>query len=194
VPRVYSVKSSTLQPYTIPDDTLLAMGRLIRACAELEDIFTMYLCRLAKLGEGQVAILLGVTPVSKKIALAGQFARAKGGVEGQKYTQLVENDTFKEIWRARNIAAHGVLLGLSDDGLVTFRTMATDGMDADSVRIEAVGLVPHHFQKVAEVAEQTVTDLESYLGVRSARETRRQQPLAPHTKAQPTRPPSTNRS
>jgi hypothetical protein len=42
-----SATGSKLLPCELSDAQLLAIGRLIRACAEIEDLVNLYLCNLA---------------------------------------------------------------------------------------------------------------------------------------------------
>lgn len=188
--RTYSPKPSGLQPFTIPPDQMLSMGRIVRACAELEDILTLFLCGLADIGEGQATFLLGRTAISQKLEITAAFARSHGGDKEKRFKQCFESEVFKDIIRCRNLIAHGVLLGLSDEGMITFRTIATDGADSRGVRMEAVSHRLDHFENVAKIAELAVTELEAYLNVQPLREIRRQQSLERHSKAPPKRAPS----
>jgi hypothetical protein len=188
--REYSRIGSTIQPYALPDDVLLAMGRLIRAFAEIEDIITLHLCSVADISEGQAVLLLGRLAMSKKLTMAYTFAAARGGDNKARLDGCFDNDEYKACLKARNVAAHGLLLGLTEEGKIAFRTVETTSASLDAVGLEAISFELEAFEIYAGMAENAIPQIEDRLGVQALREERRLRDLGGHPKAQPTRPPS----
>ena len=185
-----STTSSTLKPVKITDDMNMAMGRLVRASSELEDIVTLFLCRMANIDEGRAIVLLGHSAVSAKLRIARVFAKARGAETAALFDQCFENEAFRKIIWCRNIVAHGILLGQTERGLIAFRTNGAMEANTSTVSVEVISLEFDAFSKAADAAEAAVIQLEVKLQVRSLREKRRKQVLDPHTKAQASRTPS----
>ena len=187
--RVYSATGSSVKPITLDGDILQAIGRLIRACSEIEDLLTLYLCELAQMKEGQFVILLGRTPVSKKVKLAKDFAEAHGPEEVDKFDRCFSNEQFKTIFAMRNAVAHGLLLGETDEGKIAFRLVDAVGWgELGQVSILVTSYAPEDFGIVAEMAEDGVPKLEAILKLQDQRAERRARPLDPHRKSQNEKP------
>lgn len=186
----YSKSGSAIQPYTLTDDVLLGMGRLLRAFAEIEDIITLHLCSVASISEAQAVLLLGRLGMSKKLTMAYTFAAARGGNNKALLDGCFDNDEYKLCLKARNVAAHGLLLGLTEEGRIAFRTVETTSASSDAVGLEAISFEPEAFEIYAGMAENAIPQIEDLLGVRALREERRLRDLGGHPKAQPTRMPS----
>jgi hypothetical protein len=191
--KIYSKTGAAIRPYALSDETLLAMGRLVRAFAEIEDIVNLHMCRLANIPEGLSLLMLGRTPMSQKLNLANVFAKARGGQAKVATDQCFDTDQFRILQQCRNVVAHGVLLGMIEgegEEFVAFRTTTPLAPDSQEVSFEVVSYRPQDFPKFAKVAEQSIPRIEALLRVRALREERLAQPLEGHSKAQPTRPPS----
>lgn len=190
--REYSATGSAVKPITLGEDIILAIGRLIRACAEIEDLLTLFLCELAQIKEGQFVILLGRTPVSKKVKLAKDFAEAHGPEEVDKFNRCFGNEGFKTIFGMRNAVAHGLLLGETDEGKIAFRLVDTVGWgEFGQVSILVTSFAPEDFGNVAKMAEDGVPQLEAILRLQDQRAERRARPLDPHRKSQHEKPNAT---
>ena len=188
---IFSSSTSSLKPYRITNATYNAMGRVVRAFAEIEDILTLHLCALSNISEGQVLILLGATPLSKKLKIARQFAVARGESACELFDGWFGTAGFQAALACRNVVAHGVFLGQTETGQLAFRTMKTLNADETTVGAEVVCYDTNAFLEVASSAELAIPNLEKGLQLQALRETRREQSLDPHSKAQPKRPPST---
>ena len=66
---------SKLQNVPLDDQTLMEIGRLIRAVAEIEDIVTLYIASMVKTNEASILLLLGRTQISAKLEQAGYMAQ-----------------------------------------------------------------------------------------------------------------------
>lgn len=190
----YSKKPSAIKPYTIPDDVFAAMGRLIRASAEIEDIIGLQLCQVANITEAQSLVLLGKMPVSSRLQLASICANAMGG-DAAKAQDICfdKNENFKFLMQCRNVVAHGLLLGLTDEDKVAFRTYDRTGVEGDVVSVQAASYAPEDFAIFAKMAEESIPKLEKILKLGPSRQKRRERGLDPHRKSQPERPPSAKR-
>jgi hypothetical protein len=173
-----------VKPIALGDDILLAIGRLIRACAEMEDMLTLFLCDLVQMPEGQFVVLLGRTPVSVKVRLAEQFAEAMSPGAHEAFKLCFGNDDSKSIFRMRNAVAHGLLLGETDEGRIAFRAAETVGMEGTKVSILVTSFAPEDFASIARQAEDALPKIENILKLQEQRAERRARPLDPHRKSQ----------
>lgn len=190
--REYSKTGSVVTPCVLSDEVLLAMGRLIRAFAEIEDIINLHMCQTGEISEGQAFILLGRTGISQKLNFAHVFANALGGPAKKVTDECFDNDAFREMLMCRNVVAHGVLLGITDRGHIAFRTSNyfEPDLTTNKVGLEVITFTPRSFAQFADMAELAIQQIEGPLKVKEPREARRAQALENHPKAQPTRPPS----
>lgn len=72
----YSANVPDLEPATLTDRHYAAIGRLVRACAAIEDFVTLFICRMLDLSEGKAHLLLGVTPIRGRLEIARDAADA----------------------------------------------------------------------------------------------------------------------
>jgi hypothetical protein len=172
---------SEIHPYSLSDEELYWIGRLVRATAEIEDIIKEHVCRLTELPMGAVTILLGRMPMSARLNIARAFAEARGILDDHK--ECFESDTFRGFIKCRNTVAHGALLGMSDRNEIVFEVQETQGVESDQVYVSAVGYRPGGFRWHAQLAEKAIPELEDRLKLKASREERRTQPLHPHAKA-----------
>src|SRR5688572_18270248 len=110
MPPLYSAKGSTIKPYQLTNDELAAIGRVIRACAEIEDIINLYLYKLADIPEGSGMLLLGRMAVANRIKLLGLFAQGHGAEPKRLFKEAFDNGDFRDLIKMRNTVAHGFLL------------------------------------------------------------------------------------
>ena len=121
----------------------------MRAFAEIEDILTLHLCALANSSEGQIMMLLGATPFTKKIEIARRFADAHGQSDLKLFDRCFGTAGFLAALTCRNIIAHGVFLGQTDDGLLAFRTIKALNANETSLSVEVVCYEASAFLEVA---------------------------------------------
>lgn len=178
--REHSAVGSGLSPFVISEPMYTAMGRLLRACAEIEDIVGLHLGRLGGLTEGQVLVLMGRSSISRKLKAARQFAAAHGGEVLTSHDNCFENPTLRAVILARNVAAHGILLGATDDGRVAFRVESEPKIDTDMVSIATETYEPTAFADFAEIAEDAITQLHEQLKLSNVAVERRAKGLQPH--------------
>lgn len=185
-----SLKGSKLSPYTLSDDQLLAIGRLIRACAEIEDIINLYLCDLADIGLGQAIILLGRMSASSKLKIAETLASIEGGDASAIHKECFDNDHYFDIVRCRNTVTHGILLGKDEAGLIAFQVQETLGVEGTKIMLGVNAYDERAFKAFADQAEDVIPQLEARLKLQPSREKRRTQALDPHPKAQNSKTPN----
>lgn len=159
-------------PYTLSDSELLAIGKIIRGCAEIEDILSIHLCQMADISEGQLLILLGRANITSKLATAEQLAKAKGGAPWAAHQACFDTDAFKKLFRCRNAVAHGVLLGKSQDGMLIFRTSTAKSKTPDVVSIRAATFDPSDLDSFANIAREIVPQFDEILRTKRFRDER----------------------
>jgi hypothetical protein len=72
--KYYSPDTVQLQQAELGDEEYSAIGRLIRACADIEDLVTLSVADLLGTSEAAAVVALGQTPLSKKLAIATYLA------------------------------------------------------------------------------------------------------------------------
>jgi hypothetical protein len=180
--KVYSTQGSGLHPATLPDEALLAVGRLVRAFAEMEDILNMFLWNVAGISELQAIVLTGGLPVSKKMDLAKAFAIQAGEEPTKVYQKVFGDEMFGLIQWHRNIVAHGYLLGKTDKGEFAFKTSTWLPEHKGKVGFQVVCLPLEAIEHYASAAENAIPLMVDFLKFQPLRETRRKQGLRPYNK------------
>lgn len=180
----YSETGSAITPFTLTAELHCDMGRLIRACAEIEDIVGLYLCRLAHIGEAESIVLLGRSSASAKLRMAATIANAVGGETKTLHDRCFENDGFRGVIKCRNTVAHGLMLGLNDEGRLSFVTLDAAGANETALSMTTISYDLRAFRECAEIAEASIPELERLLRLEAWRKTRRERPLLPHRKSQ----------
>lgn len=185
MPVTYSDKTSSIKPYALTDGQHAAIGRLIRACAEIEDIINLRLALLTGSPEGVVLLFLGRTSITKRLQILKLVSEGKG-IEAQRlFAEAFDNPDFREIQDMRNTVAHGHLLGLTDDGNIAFSVVEPQGIDSQKIHMTAHCYNPDAFAILAHMAEDIIPQMEAAFGLTALREKRRATTLAPHNKALP---------
>ena len=185
--KSYVWEGKTLEPCTLDDRTLLAMGRLIRAFAELEDIATLWLGRLSGLDDAMMALFMPRAALSNKVTMAQRIAK------NAEDADLLHRRAFaSEEWilaaKMRNVAAHGVLIGKQEDGSLAFRTADSEDLDGGKVAFKIVSIPPDMWEHVALAAENAIPRIERALGVQKRRQENRQQAIGTRQPAQAAKP------
>lgn len=179
---VYGGKSETLQPCEIDQESMKAIGRLIRAVAEIEYIISLYIGARCRLSTSQLVVLLGRTAISKKLEIAAYLAKMAGEERADRF-EMVFDSNFALLLKIRNAVAHGVLMGLDSEGAYNFLTTDTDAPD-DGVALQLVlAFDPTSLANAAINAERFVDYALDQLALRASRDISIQQPLRPHRKA-----------
>src|SRR5688572_24566349 len=127
----YSDKFTNFQPAKLDDRALLAIGRLVRACPDIEDLVNLCICNLAEINESRMIVMLGRTPISKRVEMAEYLGKMNSS-EAAKLAEWAFDENFWITFRTRNTVAHGTLLGLTEDGTWSFVTAHTELPDGPS--------------------------------------------------------------
>lgn len=190
--RTYSAEGSNLQPGKLSDNALLAIGRLVRAFAEIDNIAAMYLCDLANIDENLATVMIGRATISSRIAMAGEIAKTVSQEAVDRHMKAFGGE-FQDCLTCRNAVAHGHLLGIAHGNLYAFLTdMRLDPREIGSPVIKTViSYSEDALQAFAEIAENGLPKLIEKLELEERLEARLQRRLLPHRKASRTRDPST---
>ena len=180
----YSDSQSEIHPYELDLGDHTVIGQIIRACAEIENIVTLWLCKVAQLDEGQLIFLAPRMQITAKIEAAGKFTKFRGGEWAEMHKEAFCHEDFQALIKCRNVIAHGSLLGKDDDDYLAFRV--TDYLGEKSGDGITVEVIAYSFEKLvtfAALAQVWVGQLESNLKLEASRKKRRAQPLGSHPKA-----------
>lgn len=184
MPSLKSPKGSSIRPYKLTYQQLAAIGKMMRACAEIEDILSLYLYKLADISEGAGMILLERVGIVKKLKIVAQYAKAHGQEQVRLYNEAFNNDYFRDLVKCRNTLAHGYLLGITDDDEIAFQVQETQGVEGDKL-FGTVNTYGHEdFKNLARMAEDIIPQLEAALGLQSLRQERRSPTLSAHSQSQ----------
>lgn len=182
MPLESSSTSSKLQPCKLTDDQLLAIGRLIRACAEIEDLINLYLCRIADISEAHAIILLGRISGASRLKLAETFAVTRGEAVAAQHKACFGDQRFSDITRCRNTVAHGILLGKTENGEIAFQIHEPQADEGRVIQtVDAYS--PDAFKVLADRAEHLIPQFVDILMLGPSLQTRQSQALGPHRRA-----------
>ena len=180
--KVYAEGPHDATPADLDDQTLTEIGRLIRACAEIEDLVTFFICNLAEMSETRATVLLGRIGITQRIAIAKYLAQLSGGGAVTLCKHAFDAD-FQTILDCRNAVAHGVFLGTVEEGRLAFLTRKTVLPETDAARQVVEAYLPANIALYARTAEGAIPKLEEYLKVKELRQNRYGKPLSGHPKA-----------
>jgi len=188
--NLYSSVGSDLEPYELTNADLIAIGKLVRATAEIEDLVNGWLSQVSGIPLVAINHLIGKAGLASRVGLAQKFAQARGPNSLLIHNGLFETDRFRSIFKIRNTVVHGALLGLSETGQMTFLVSDPGEMREDgSVPNIAIGVKQKDILLAAEMAEGQIPIMETALRLRAWRAERRKQVLEPHSKSQGRRQP-----
>lgn len=178
--RTYSPSPSKLTPATLPDETLTEIGRLVRCCAEIEDCITLHISNLAKISASLAVVLLGRTAVTRRLEIARYIANMR-----EEAAQTAHKNTFmnvESLFECRNVVAHGVFLGINEQGRFSFLTSNTTEPVAGSAMQIVQSFAHADIANAARMAQEALPIIERQLKLQALRGRRLQQPLLPHRK------------
>ena len=131
MPRHYPTDPSSLATATLDAAALQAIGRLVRANAEIEDMLMLFIGNLAGLSEAKKTVLMvGRKPIREQLDLAQRLA-ALHSPAAAEVCGVCFDATYLELVDARNDVAHVVLVGRDDDGRLTFLNQKPAGVGSD---------------------------------------------------------------
>jgi hypothetical protein len=158
-----------------------SIGRLVRAFAEIEDLINLFISRLANISESKTIVLLGRTPISRKLEIA-MYLATMAGPNSVTLHKFIFDSSFLECQKCRNAVAHGILLGKTEDNRFAFLTAETLEPTGSSAIQTVISFKKKDIAVYARHAEQAVPQIEKLLQLSPLREKRLQQPLEPHRK------------
>jgi hypothetical protein len=180
--KVYADGPHDVTPAVLDDQTLAEIGRLVRACAEIEDLVTFFICTLAEISETRATVLLGKIGITQRIQIARYLAQLSGDKAVSVCNDAFDAD-FQAILDCRNAVAHGVFLGTVEEGRLAFLTRKTVRPETDAARQVVEAYAPVNIALYARTAEGAIPKLEAHLQVKELRRDRYLKPLSGHPKA-----------
>lgn len=172
----YNNATANLKQERISDDTLLHIGHLIRGCAELEDILTLFICELTGITEGAGTVLMGRAQISTKLQIAEYICKIKG----DEYINIFKKcfgPRTKALLSCRNTVAHGVYLGITEKNEYAFLTNNQTAPDEGIAKYRVSAYLPDSISAHSLNAQRLVTLLEKDLQLKPLRDKRKQQVL-----------------
>ena len=181
--RSYPPNPATLKPATVSEPVFTAIGRLVRAMAEIEDMVDLFICGLANISEPTAFILLGRTAVTRRVEIAEALAAIQSD-SALKAHKLAFDALYTDLVNCRNAVAHGALLGEDDNGRLYFQSSNQLTPADQQVRRIVNSYSPEQIIECARLARKSLPRFEQLLQVSDLREARLQQAIQPHPKAQ----------
>lgn len=185
----YGDKHETLQPSGLSDDDLLSIGRLIRAFAGIEEIVSIYLSTLVQVPPKAFVLLLGKVALTRRLGMAEALATLESPEELKRFKTAFPSDFYHAL-DTRNAVAHGIFLGVDQQGHLSFLTEKTDKQGVGETIQIVHGITPSDLRSLALKVEQNIDHTAAILRLTSSLQKYRQPVLRPHSKAQPRRTPS----
>lgn len=149
-------------------DVLASIGRLIRACAEIEDMTMLHICNLAEISEAKGMIIFERANYSRMRSTAEQLAKLHS-----KEALLVHKNVFTKnlnrIFHIRNVVAHGAFIGRNEEGSYIFLTAERYETEPDRLAKKAIAYSGEHLNAVAQAAEKTIPLIEGELKLKQLR-------------------------
>lgn len=180
----YSPDTVSLKQEELGEPEYAAIGRLIRACAEIEDLVTLSVADLLQTSEAAAVVALGQTPISKKLAIANYLAGTRSADWVARFAECFGDD-YKEVITCRNAVAHGVYVGRWGDGRWAFLTAKTEPPIPGATFQVVISFKTEDIELYAASARDLVQYIEKTLGLSTHRKSRHAQSLLPHRKSQP---------
>lgn len=182
MPSSYGADPKDLKPVKLDEATLVAIGRLIRAFAEFEELATLTIGAHAKINQSQSVIVLGKAGLATRLKMAEHLAKLAGSDHLDRFKAVFDTVGFRDLHQCRNAVAHGVLLGVDDDGMLAFLTDKTDEPQGSSTTQLVASYHPETIQKLSVVAEGAIEPSAKMLGLQSWLKRYQPQSLHPHKK------------
>ena len=174
---------SVYQAAELTDGALLAIGRIVRACAEWEDMLKLYIFDLAGVSQSVGVVMLGRTPFSTLTTMA-QYLSKMAGEDSLKSYKFVFESSLKNAIACRNAVCHGVFLGIDQSGHYGFLTTKT----AEPENGVSVQLVENYSEQtlaaIADAITSSLPVIERELNVGPSRQKRFGRSLQHHRKGQ----------
>jgi hypothetical protein len=191
MPITHSSDHVELEATELGKGELYIIGRLIRACALIEDACHSYLSLVTRATPATLTILLGQLGINKKLSLAQNFAKIRGAEEEARFARLFDTQRLTEVLKCRNAAVHGFLLGRWPDGKWAFETTTLLGPDTnDHAAVATLSFSTVDLRLYTLWAEELAEQASAEPYIQAQRTERRGSPLRPSRKSQPKRPPS----
>ncbi len=182
----YDSDPPQLVPEPLSDEMFIAIARVIRVCAEIEDCLNFAICSFAQISETNMLVFLGKSPIRAKAEIAEKLAtlRPDGALVAFKrcWTTQVE-----KLVKHRNVLAHGVYVGKAKSGAFAFLSSETHLAPRDnktSMGQSVFTYTPQILTKAYDEAAAWIPEMERAWKIEALRGTHRTPNLQLHPKAQ----------
>lgn len=167
----------------ITEDAFVAIGRIVRACADLEDVLNLWICKLSGLSEAASTAILGRTNISTKKSLALALAKLKGEAFVELHNTAFD-DNMSRLLTCRNAVAHGAYTGRTDDGKWSFLTATTVAYENGGLSKQSLAYSTEALAQIANAGTIKIGAMDRLLGLKPWRDKRQWQDLAVHPEDQ----------
>lgn len=142
---------------------LREIGRLVRACAEIEDCIFIAITALCEINEGKSTILLGRVAISTALVKVQQLTKQYAPQLSADLNALVSNYITQAL-QARNGVAHGVYIGEKDGEYSFLTNLIFEPIDEQTHR-KVFGYTEKYIASCANVAEEVIEKLVDIFGI-----------------------------
>lgn len=177
----YSHEDQKVKPTRLGAATLMYVGRITRAFAEIDDLITRRIATLMGISLGETVLMLGPTRIRKKIDIAENLAKRRSPAEHEKHAAAFPPYLF-QLMSVRNKLAHGALLGEDEDGKLTFLSSDVGDVSDETVKLVTYGFTRAQLGDWASDAEKFVPAIEAIFELSASRQKHLQEGLRAHPK------------
>lgn len=182
--KVYRPSDGQMQPGDLSDEAHRLIGRLVRACAQIEELITFFIMNLTNLDEATATLVLGKTAPTRRLEMVAYLAETQGGEHFAAYKRLF-GPAYREVVLCRNVVAHGSFMGLDDEGRYTFLIDTMEMPEKGQPFKKVISLNEADLSHFTNDAEQLRKMIETDLMLEPLQQRRLQQSLTRHHKASP---------
>ena len=142
-----------------------------RGCAELEDMLTLFACKLTGLSEARVLVMIGGLTVERRLEVVGRLAEICSPAAHTAFQHCFDAN-FRKLKSTRNDVAHAVFLGYDTNGELAFMAQRASGLVDGVVRQTVASYSNALLEQAARLIEQRVTEYPALLEIESLRASR----------------------
>lgn len=142
---------------------LREIGRLVRACAEIEDCIFIAITALCEINEGKSTVLLGRVAISTALVKVQQLTKQYAPQLHGNLSLLVKN-YITELLQARNGVVHGVYIGCKDGQYSFLSNIIFEPIDEQTHK-KVFSYTEKYIASCANVAEEVIEKLVDLYGI-----------------------------
>src|SRR3989344_346171 len=177
----YGEQSMTDEP--LSDKALIAIARIVRGVAELEDILTLLISFVLRTDPAASHLLTRKMALSRKRDLLLEVSHLNDAPVKDLLQEVFLGSVFRQCLHVRNAVAHGIYMGTVHDGFAFLTDAGAETAESETARKVLVWRETD-LEGVAQAVESLISDAEhNYIGLKEIRAGRRSGSVTHSSKA-----------